>query len=84
MKEKLIEKFVNLLGVRSIVTIALVGALIYGFIVGKIPTEQFVPLVILAVQSLFVKKANEEQIDTQHNTTQRDNTTQEQEIGKWG
>lgn len=54
------EKLINLLGVRSIVTIALVGALIYGFVADKIPTEQFVPLVILAVQSLFVKKANEE------------------------
>lgn len=40
MNEKILKRIANLMSVKSIVTIAATGAVIYGFVVGKITGEQ--------------------------------------------
>ena len=40
MNDRIIKRLGNLLSVKSIVTIAATGAVIYGFVVGKITGEQ--------------------------------------------
>ena len=53
------EKIISLLGVRSIITIALTGTLIYGFIVGKIEGKEFLVYVSMVLTFFFAKKEQE-------------------------
>ena len=68
------KKIANLIGVRTLVTLSITGALIYGFVVDKVNAEQFMTIATMIFTFYFAKKEAEEQIDT----------TQQQEIGKWG
>jgi MFS-type transporter involved in bile tolerance (Atg22 family) len=54
------EKIINLLGVRSIITIALTGTLIYGFVVGKIEGKEFLVYVSMVLTFFFAKTGQEE------------------------
>lgn len=49
------QKLAKLIDLKSIITLGLVATLIYGFVVGKIPTEQFIPLVTLVMSFYFAK-----------------------------
>ncbi len=45
--------------VRPTVTLAMAGAVIWGFVVGKIPAEQFTTLAFATVTFWFVSRDNE-------------------------
>lgn len=51
MDDSKVGKFDQL--VRPMVTISLTGGFLYGFIVGKIDTQNFVPVVIMAIGFWF-------------------------------
>ena len=53
------EKLINLLGVRSIITLCLTGGLLYGFIVGKIESNDFLVYVAMVFTFYFVKTGQE-------------------------
>lgn len=55
------EKLINLLGVRSIITLALTGTLIFGFVVGKVEAKDFL-LYVSMVLTFFFSKTEKEQI----------------------
>ena len=53
------EKLVNLLGVRSIITICLTLVLCYGFIVGKVEAKDFLVYVTMVFTFFFAKTDRE-------------------------
>lgn len=53
--ETLVKIINNLFKVRSIATLILVICASYGFLYGKITSEAYVPLVTLALTSLYKK-----------------------------
>lgn len=53
-------KIINLLGVRSIITILLTVGLLYGFIVGKIEPKDFLIYVSTVYAFYFAKTGQEE------------------------
>jgi hypothetical protein len=50
----------KLIDLKSIITIVLIGLLAYGFIVGKITSEQFLPILTMVITFYFAKKSNKE------------------------
>lgn len=50
------ERIAKLIDLRSIITLLMVIALIVGWFQGKVPTEQFTPLVIMILTFYFAKK----------------------------
>jgi hypothetical protein len=46
----------NLVKVKTIITLAVTGAMIYGFVKGKISTELFMPIVTMILTYYFTKK----------------------------
>ncbi len=50
------ERIAKLIDLKSIITIIMVGALVYGFIANKITAEQFIPLVTMILTFYFTKK----------------------------
>jgi len=64
------EKIISLLGVRSIITLALTGALIYGFIVNKIESKDFLVYVAMVFTFFFNKTDKEKALEVkkQENT----------------
>jgi hypothetical protein len=67
------EKIINLLGVRSIITLALTGVLSWGFIVGKVEAKDFLVYVTMVFTFFFAKTDKEkveekvQQLETQLN-----------------
>ena len=53
------EKIAKLIDLRSIITIIMVLALVVGWFQGRVPTEQFVPLVIMILTFYFAKGKKE-------------------------
>ena len=63
MIEKVIsikDRIAKLIDLKSIITIILVGVLAWGFIAGKITSEQYIPLVTMVLTFYFVKKDKKE------------------------
>ena len=58
--KKLIDQMIRLLGVRSIITIALIGTLIYGFAKGMIEAKDFLIYVTMTVTFFFGKEQKED------------------------
>ena len=54
------EKIAKLIDLRSIITIIMVLALVVGWFQGKVPTEQFTPLVIMILTFYFAKGKKED------------------------
>jgi len=54
------EKIISLLGVRSIITLALTGVLCYGFIVGKVEAKDFLVYVTMVFTFFFAKTGQEQ------------------------
>lgn len=53
------ERIAKLIDLRSIITIIMVIALVVGWFQGRVPTEQFVPLVIMILTFYFAKNKKE-------------------------
>lgn len=53
------EKIISLFGVRSIITLSLTGALIYGFVVDKIDAKEFLVYITMVFTFFFTKKEQE-------------------------
>lgn len=51
----------NLFKIKSIITLALTAALIYGFIVGTVSSEVFIPYVTMVLTFYFNKDKNKEE-----------------------
>lgn len=61
MKEKYIqEKVAKLIDLKSIVTIIMTFALVYGFVENKIQTDQFIALATMVFMFYFTKKKESE------------------------
>ena len=52
------KNLIDLIDLKSIVTILMVGALVLGFFMGKIDSSEFIPLVTMMLTFYFVKKEN--------------------------
>ena len=52
------QKIAKLIDLKSIITILVTGCLIYGFIVGKINSEQFMTIATMIFTFYFAKKEN--------------------------
>lgn len=50
------KKIANLIGVRTIVTLSITGALIYGFVCGKVNNEQFMTIATMIFTFYFAKE----------------------------
>jgi uncharacterized membrane protein YoaK (UPF0700 family) len=50
------EKIAKLIDLKSIITILITGALIYGFVVAKINAEQFMTIATMIFTFYFAKK----------------------------
>lgn len=55
------EKIAKLIDLKSIITILMVGALTYGFIVNKIDTSEFIPLVTMILTFYFTKTSDKKE-----------------------
>lgn len=49
------EKIAKLIDVKTIVTFTVVGAITYGFVVGKVPIEVYAPIVASVIAYFFNK-----------------------------
>lgn len=58
------EKITKLIDLKSIITLALAGTLIYGFVIGKIETKDFLIYVAMVFTYYFAKKDTKESEDT--------------------
>lgn len=55
---KILEKFANLIDLKSIITIIMVVSLAVAFFLDKVTAEQFIPLVTMIITFYFAKKDN--------------------------
>ena len=55
------NKIIKLIDLKSIITVALVGALIWGFVVGKVEAKDFLVYVSIVITFYFAKKDNKEE-----------------------
>lgn len=56
------EKLSKLIDLKSIVTILMIIALVVGWFLGKVTSDQFIPLVIMILTFYFAKKDNTTEI----------------------
>jgi len=56
MLNKLVEKLIKLLEVKSIITLMLISVVSYGFIVGTVPIELFSTWVGAVIAYFFTRK----------------------------
>ena len=54
------DKIIKLIDLKSIITVALVVALIWGFVVGKVETKDFLVYVSIVITFYFAKKDKNE------------------------
>lgn len=64
--KQLLEKVTKLIDLKSLITLSLTIALIYGFVVGKVETKDFLVYVTMVFTFYFAKKdkAEEERLLT--------------------
>lgn len=58
------ERLAKLIDLKSIITLALAGTLIYGFVAGKIETKDFLIYVAMVFTYYFAKKDTKESEDS--------------------
>ena len=58
------ERISKLIDLKSIITLALAGTLVYGFIANKIETKDFLIYVAMVFTYYFAKKDNDKGDDT--------------------
>ena len=58
------EKIAKLIDLKSIITLALAGTLIYGFIASKIEAKDFLIYVAMVFTYYFAKKDTDKEADT--------------------
>ncbi len=54
------DKLIKLIDLKSIITLALTSALIWGFVVGEVDAKEFLVYVTMVLTFYFAKKDNEE------------------------
>lgn len=54
------ERIAKLIDLKSIITMAMTGALIYGFVVNKVTNEQFMTIATMIFTFYFAKKDKDE------------------------
>lgn len=54
------ERICKLIDLKSLITMAMIGCLVYGFVVNKIETTEFIPLVTMILTFYFAKKDDKE------------------------
>lgn len=54
------ERVCKLIDLKSLITMAMIGCLVYGFAVDKIETTEFIPLVTMILTFYFAKKDDKE------------------------
>lgn len=64
------KQLIRLLGVRSIITLALTGVLCYGFIVKSIEAKDFLVYVTM-VFTFFFAKQNQEEVKQEEKTIEK-------------
>lgn len=74
MNKTLLENLANLLKVKTLITLAVVTALVYGFAVGKIDSENFMLVAIMVVTYYFNKKDSQEMNTTETTTITKEET----------
>ena len=57
------KNIAKLIDLKTIITISITGALIYGFIVGRITPEQFMTIATMIFTFYFAKKDTKDVID---------------------
>lgn len=72
------KAIIKLLGVRTLVTLSITGALVYGFVVGKVNAEHFMTLATMIFTFYFAKKEQEVEIEPEIKKNQQ---TNKDEIG---
>lgn len=75
------KAIIKLLGVRTLVTLSITGALVYGFVVGKVNAEQFMTIATMIFTFYFAKKEQEVEIEPEIKKNQQ---TNKDEIGGLG
>lgn len=55
---KILEKFADLIDLKSIITIIMVVSLAVAFFMDKVTAEQFIPLVTMIITFYFAKKSD--------------------------
>lgn len=55
---KILEKFADLIDLKSIITIIMVVSLAIAFFMDKVTAEQFIPLVTMIITFYFAKKSD--------------------------
>ncbi len=60
MKNEVLKKVAKLIDLKSIITIIMVIALVFGWFKKMVTTEQFVPLVTMILTFYFAKKGSDE------------------------
>jgi hypothetical protein len=50
------DRFAKLIDLKSIITILMVGGLVFGWFLNKVTSEQFIPLVTTVLTFYFAKK----------------------------
>lgn len=58
-ENSIIDAFVELLKVKTLITLAVTGACVWGFLRGQIPVEIFTPMVTMVLTNYF-RKGKEE------------------------
>ena len=58
-KTSLKEAFIELLKVKTLITLAVTGACVWGFFVGLVPIELFIPIVTMVLTHYFRKGKDE-------------------------
>lgn len=59
----MIQRIAKLIDLKTIITISITAALIYGFVVSKITPEQFMTIATMIFTFYFAKKDKEEVIE---------------------
>lgn len=77
------ERIANLIGVRTIVTFALTGGLLYGFIVGKVDAKDFLEYVGIVLIFFFTKEDKKVKEENKI-TSDKQEKEETKEIGRYG
>lgn len=60
MRNEILKKVAKLIDLKSIMTIIMISALVAGWFLDKVTSEQFVPMVMMIMTFYFAKKDSKE------------------------
>jgi hypothetical protein len=62
------QKIAKLIDLKTIITLALIAGLLYGFIVGKISADDFMEIVSIVIVFYFAKPSKKEKEEDSYET----------------